>query len=253
MLSSTLVDSRHATIACLHPPADHNEASGGRRDIAAHTMTARKESLLSATPIRGKNVGGGGGSGSSGGSGSGASKAVRRFLGWAGRSGFFFLAAAAFMSSLSLLAFRGRALDLDGNGGGVAGGEGGNGATEEGDFDANGTLTKNAVFKQEVAALLNHSVPIFLSRKAIKSTRPFSCGGSAVVKFRTYMDIKKVSKLAESLPPNDPMTMAGDPTWRRYKTCAVVGNSGGETDAVRGHRTFSSPLPSHFTATVTRC
>ena len=44
---------------------------------------------------------------------------------------------------------------------------------------AHGTLTKNAVFKQEINALLNHSVPVFLSRKAIKSTRAFSCGGTA--------------------------------------------------------------------------
>jgi|AntAceMinimDraft_5_1070358.scaffolds.fasta_scaffold02305_1 hypothetical protein len=172
--------------------------------------------------------------GESGGSSRG--KALQRFVGWAGRSGFFFLAAAAFCSSLSLVALRGRALDLDGTGAGDQGRGGGGGGedgaagargTEEGDFDANGTLTKNAAFKLEVTALLNHSVPIFLSRRAIKSTRPFSCGGSAVVKFRTYADVKKVSKLADSLPPSDPMTMAGDPTWRRYKSCAVVGNSGG--------------------------
>jgi hypothetical protein len=108
-------------------------------------MAARKESLLSATK-------GGGGGGSGSGSREKMLRVVRKFLGWAGRSGFFFLAAAAFMSSLSLLAFRGRALDLDGGREG-----GGGGVMEEDDFDANGTLTKNAVFKQEVAALLNHS------------------------------------------------------------------------------------------------
>ena len=77
-------------------------------------MAARKgkESLLLSTPSRTAGSSGGG-SGSGGGGGGGAASRLKRFLHWAGRSGFFFLAAAAFMSSMSLVAFRARGLELD--------------------------------------------------------------------------------------------------------------------------------------------
>ena len=61
----------------------------------------------------------------------------------------------------------------------------------------------------------------------MKNQFQYSLSNSNLYHYSTYADIKKVPKLADALPPTDPMTAAGDPAWRRYKSCAVVGNSGG--------------------------
>jgi hypothetical protein len=51
-------------------------------------------------------------------------------------------------------------------------------------------------FKQWVNGLLNISVPIILSKRSLHSHEAFSCGGSHVVKFKVYKDLKAFSHLA---------------------------------------------------------
>ena len=55
-------------------------------------------------------------------------------------------------------------------------------------------------FKEWVNGLLNISVPIILSKRSLHSHEAFSCGGSHVVKFKVYKDLKSFSHLAVRPP-----------------------------------------------------
>eukprot|EP00238_Polyblepharides_amylifera_P005830 CAMPEP_0196590682 /NCGR_PEP_ID=MMETSP1081-20130531/67230_1 /TAXON_ID=36882 /ORGANISM="Pyramimonas amylifera, Strain CCMP720" /LENGTH=342 /DNA_ID=CAMNT_0041913837 /DNA_START=543 /DNA_END=1572 /DNA_ORIENTATION=+ len=87
-------------------------------------------------------------------------------------------------------------------------------------------VSKGKEFREWVDGLLNVSVPIILAKKALRSKEAFSCGGSHVVKFKFYKDLKAISHLPEVLPERDPVTLPGKPLIRKYESCAVVGNSG---------------------------
>lgn len=142
-------------------------------------------------------------------------------LRWVVRYGFYSFAAIAFVASLGVLVVRYKAVEAE-QGARVGPGVGGAGDGAPGKDDA----TKAAEFVAETRRLLNTSVPLVLTRRAVRSTRPFSCGGSHVVKLRSYADLKKIPRLADLLPSADPYVRPGEPTWRRFATCAVVGNSG---------------------------
>ena len=133
-------------------------------------------------------------------------------------------------------------------------------------------------FIGQVSSLLEERVPISLSKKRLRSNLEFTCGGSHVVKMHKYQEMKKQSGtgLLNALANDDWFTEGmdlddadGEETKasedtdedafvqkkkkkKRYKSCAVVGNSGSLLETQFGFDIDKNEAVIRFNAAVTQ-
>ena len=137
---------------------------------------------------------------------------------------------------------------------------------------------EDSKFIGQVSSLLEERVPISLSKKRLRSNLEFTCGGSHVVKMHKYQEMKKQSGtgLLNALANDDWFTEGmdlddadGEETKasedtdedafvqkkkkkKRYKSCAVVGNSGSLLETQFGFDIDKNEAVIRFNAAVTQ-
>ena len=114
----------------------------------------------------------------------------------------------------------------------------------------------SASTKEQIAALLNASVPIILDRAKVRAPRgagSFSCGGTHVVKLRGYSAFSSLRNLTEVLPLQDPLGSTASRRGHRplFESCAIVGNSGSLLEASLGDAIDAHRIVIRFNAGVT--
>ena len=157
--------------------------------------------------------------------------------------------------------------EVDGEGGDIDGDNDGrdadgDGEGEDGELDE--FRPKPKPFNQFATELLNATVPIVLTRRALRSREWFTCGGTHVVKFKRYGELRQVTHLSDVLPHADPFALdermmrrsgalnldaAGRP--HVFKTCAVVGNSGSLLETQYGPDIDAAEVVIRFNNAVT--
>ena len=111
------------------------------------------------------------------------------------------------------------------------------------------------------AELLNATVPIVMTRRSLRSREWFTCGGTHVVKFKRYGELKTVNHLSDVLPQSDPFVVDERGKRKRnvdsfgrahaFDTCAVVGNSGSLLETQFGSDIDSNEVVIRFNSAVT--